>query len=73
MNAAIQTEFMLQGLYRTARLSLDQVCELIGVTKPTAYVMRSNGTFPVPMSGKPLKADIRDVAIYVDEMRGKAK
>ena len=73
MSATAQTEFMLMGLYRTVLLSLDQVCELVGVAKPTAYSQRSRGEFPIPMNGNPLRADIRDVAIYLDKRRGEAQ
>jgi hypothetical protein len=36
----------------------------------TAYNHRSMNTFPIPMSGDPLHADIRDVAAYLDRLRG---
>ena len=73
MSTSAQTEFMLMGLYRTALLSLDQVCELVGIAKPTAYSQRSRGDFPIPMTGNPLRADIRDVAIYLDKRREQAQ
>jgi hypothetical protein len=38
----------------------------------TAYNKRSANTFPIPMSGDPLHADIRDVAAYLDQIRGSA-
>jgi len=69
----MNSEYMLLGLYNSPRLSLDQVCSVIGVGKNTAYVMRSNGTFPIPMQGKPLRADVRDVAKYLDNAREKAR
>ncbi len=65
----MQTEFMLLSIYNKPTLSLEEVCKVVGVGINTAYVQRSNGTFPVPMAGKPLRADIRDVAKYLDEMR----
>jgi predicted DNA-binding transcriptional regulator AlpA len=65
----MNTVFMLLAIYDAPVLTLDQVCEVVGVDKDTAYVKRSNGTFPVPMYGKPLRADVRDVAEYMDKMR----
>ena len=69
----MQAEFMLLSIYNKPVLTLEQVCEVVGVCQATAYVQRSNGTFPIPMFGKPLRADIRDVAKYLDDMRKSAK
>jgi len=68
----MQAEFMLLSIYNKPVLTLQEVCDIVGVGINTAYVQRSNGTFPVPMTGKPLLADIRDVAKYLDEIRKSA-
>jgi len=65
----MQAEFMLLSIYNKPVLTLQEVCDIVGVGTNTAYVQRCNGTFPIPMTGKPLRADIRDVAKYLDEMR----
>ena len=65
----MQAEFMLLSIYNKPVLSLQEVCEIVGIGVNTAYVQRSNGTFPIKMAGKPLRADIRDVATYLDEVR----
>jgi hypothetical protein len=68
----MQTEFMLLAIYNKPRLTLREVCEAIGMSMKTAYNKRSANTFPIPMSGDPLHADIRDVAAYLDQIRGSA-
>ncbi|MFZ2999351.1 MAG: hypothetical protein WA071_03355 [Undibacterium umbellatum] len=65
----MNAEFMLMAIYNKPVLNLEEVCQVVGVGTNTAYVQRSNGTFPIPMSGKPLRADIRDVAKYLDKVR----
>lgn len=65
----MNAEFMLLAIYNAPVLTLEQVCKIIGIGRDTAYVQRSNGTFPIPMRGKPLLADVRDVAAYMDKMR----
>lgn len=65
----MRTEFMLLAIYNKPRLSFKEVCHALGIKEATAYTQRSIGTFPVPMSGKPLSADIRDVAAALDTMR----
>jgi predicted site-specific integrase-resolvase len=69
----MKAEFLLLAIYNAPQLTLDQVCEVVGVGKDTAYVQRSNGTFPIPMHGKPLRADVRDVAKYMDKIRETAR
>jgi hypothetical protein len=69
----MNAEFMLLAIYNSPVLTLEQVCQIVGIDKDTAYVKRSNGTFPIPMSGKPLRADVRDVAIYMDNVRKTAR
>jgi len=65
----MQTEFMLLAIYNKPRLNLKEVCEAIGMSMKTAYNQRSANTFPIPMSGAPLHADIRDVVAYLDKLR----
>ena len=65
----MQTEFMLLAIYNKPRLSFDQVCEAIGVAKQTGYNMRARSEFPIPLAGKPLTADVRDVAAHLDKIR----
>lgn len=67
----MRTDFMLLAIYNKPRLSFDQVCEALGVAKQTGYNLRARGEFPVPMSGSPLTADIRDVAAALDTLRAK--
>lgn len=66
----MNTEFMLLALYEKPRLSLKEVCHAIGMEMKTAYNKRSARTFPIKLTGDPLAADIRDVAAYLDELRG---
>lgn len=65
----MNTTYLLLSIYNKPMLNLDEVCDVVGVTKETAYVQRSNGSFPIQMTGKPLRADIRDVAMYMDKIR----
>ena len=69
----MNTEFMLLAIYNKPRLNLKEVCSAIGMSIKTAYNHRSANTFPIPMIGDPLHADIRDVAAYVDELRAAGK
>lgn len=69
----MNTVFMLLAIYEKARLTLKEVCHAIRMDVQTAYDKRSAGTFPVPMSGDPLSADIRNVAQVLDDLREKAK
>ena len=64
--------YILLGLYQKPRLNLEEVCNALGVTIGTGYQQRSRGVFPVPMTGSPLTADIRDVADALDKLRSKA-
>ncbi|CAG9178035.1 helix-turn-helix transcriptional regulator [Cupriavidus pampae] len=56
-------------------LSLDEVCDAIGIQKQTAYNRLSSGSFPIPMrkEGRNLVGDIRDVAEYLDKQRTAAR
>lgn len=66
----MNTEFMLLAVYNKPRLTLKEVCSAIGMSIKTAYNKRSSHTFPIVMAGDPLTADVRDVAKYLDEIRG---
>jgi hypothetical protein len=68
----MQTEFMLLAIYNKPRLTLKEVCQAIGMSMKTAYNKRSANIFPIPMSGDPLHADVRDVAAYLDRLREEA-
>ena len=68
----MRTDFMLLSIYNRPRIGFEQVCEAIGIAKQTGYNLRSRGAFPVKLAGYPLTADIRDVAIYLDQLRGDA-
>lgn len=65
----MNTEYMLLGLYGKPRLSLDDVCNALGISRQTVYNQRCAKTFPIEMTGNPLTADIRDVAAHLDAMR----
>lgn len=56
-------------------LTLEEVCDAIGIQKQTAYNRLSAGSFPIPMrkEGRNLVGDIRDVADYLDEQRAAAR
>jgi hypothetical protein len=69
----MNTEFMLLAIYNKPRLSLEETCEALGISAATGYTHRSLGKFPVAMSGKPLTADVRDVAEALDKLREEAK
>ena len=68
----MNTEFMLLAIYNKPRLNFEEVCQALGISKDTGYTHRSLGKFPVPMSGHPLAADVRDVAAAVDALRQQA-
>lgn len=69
----MQTEFMLLAIYNKPRLNLDETCQALGISTATGYTHRSLGKFPVNMSGNPLSADVRDVAVALDKLREQAK
>lgn len=66
---AMNTEFMLLAIYNKPRLNLKEVCSAIGMSLKTGYNKHSAHTFPIPMAGDPLMADIRDVAVHLDALR----
>jgi len=68
----IDSQWMLMALYKTPRLTFEQTCSALGISMATGYTWRSLGKFPVPMSGSPMKADLRDVAAAVDKLRADA-
>lgn len=68
----MNTEFMLLAIYNKPRLTLDEVCQALGISTATGYTHRSLGKFPVCMAGNPLTADIRDVAEALDKLRNAA-
>lgn len=65
----MNTEYMLLGLYQKPRITLLEVCHAINMEIKTAYNKRAQNKFPIPMTGSPLTADIRDVARYLDILR----
>lgn len=68
----MNTVFMLLAIYNKPRLSLEEVCHALGVSVGTGYQQRCRGVFPVPMTGSPLTADIRDLAEALDKLREEA-
>jgi len=69
----MNTQFMLLAIYNKPRLSLDETCQALGISKATGYTHRTLGKFPVAMSGSPLTADVRDVAEALDRLREQAR
>ncbi|MDQ2822139.1 MAG: hypothetical protein M3Y65_17405 [Pseudomonadota bacterium] len=69
----MQTEFMLLGIYNKPHLNLKKVCSAICMPTKTAYNKRLANAFPISMAGDPLIADIRDVAVHLDLLRGSQK
>lgn len=67
----MRTEFMLLAIYNKPRLSFEEVCGALGIAVATGYSYKCRGKFPVPMTGK--TADIRDVALVLDQMREEAE
>lgn len=65
----MNTEFMLLAIYNKPRLAFNEVCQAIGIELQTGYNMRSMGTFPIKTSGRPITADVRDVAAHLDALR----
>ena len=57
------------------RLNTEQLASVLGITKPAVYNQLSAGTFPINTykdAGKTW-ADYRDVAIYLDRCRERAR
>ncbi|WP_082793509.1 helix-turn-helix transcriptional regulator [Collimonas pratensis] len=61
--------------YERLILTLQEVCEEIGIVTGTAHNMLSAGTFPIPTrkEGRNRVADVRDVGAYLDKRREEAK
>ena len=58
-----------------ARLNVEQLANVLGLTKVAIYNQISAETFPIPVykdAGKTF-ADYRDVAEYLDTCRGRAR
>lgn len=57
-----------------ARLSVEQLSALLGITKGAVYNQMSSGTFPIRtyLDGGKRWADFRDVAEHLDAMRALA-
>lgn len=69
----MKTEFLLLTLYESNILTFEQICETLGISRKRGYNLRSEGKFPIPLLENPLRADVRDVAEYLDEIREKVK
>ena len=65
--------YMLLALYERPYLNFQETCDAIGISKQTGYNLRNNKKFPIAMLESPLRADVRDVAAYIDEQREKVK
>jgi hypothetical protein len=64
---------MLLALYGKPFLSFKETCEAIGVTPQSGYNARNQGSFPIPLLERPLRAAVQDVADYIDKQRELAK
>lgn len=69
----MQTEYLLLALYEKPFLSFQETCKAIGISLQSGYNSRCQGTFPIPMLDKPLRASIQDIAQYIDQQREQAK
>jgi hypothetical protein len=69
----MNTELMLLAIYEKPRLTFEEVCHAIGMSKQTGYNLRVQRRFPIHMVGTPLTADIRDVAAHLDDLRQEPK
>jgi hypothetical protein len=65
MNRAL----MIAAVYGKTRLSLQEVCRELNISYGTGRQWRSQGKFPVPMTGTPLAADVTDIAAYFDSLK----
>lgn len=59
---------MLAAIHGKTRLNLREVCKELNISYDTGRQWRSQGRFPIPMTGQPLAADISDVARYLDSL-----
>ena len=58
----------LMALYQKTRLDLKEVAHCLNVSYQTARHQRAQGTFPIPMAGQPLTADVSDVGRYLESL-----
>lgn len=65
----MDTRLALLAIYRKTRLTLRECADQLNVTYNTARNMRAQGTWPIPMAGSPLTADIEDVAKHLDSLK----
>jgi hypothetical protein len=61
----------LIALYGRTELTLREVANELCITYQTARNKRVNGTFPIKMRGKPLRARAADVAAYLEKRDAK--
>lgn len=59
---------MLAAIYGKTRLTLKETCKELNISYDTGRAWRSQGRFPIQMTGSPLAADISDVAAYLDSL-----
>lgn len=61
--------------YKSLTISLSDACAEIGIRPSTGANQLSAGAFPIPTSkvGGKRVVDIRDLALYIDERREKAR
>lgn len=58
----------LLAYYGKTRLDLRETAHVLSMSYQTARHRRASGTFPVPMSGHPLTADIADLGRYLESL-----
>lgn len=59
---------MLCALHGKTRLTLKEVCKELNISYATGRTWRSQGRFPIRMTGTPLAADVSDVARHLDSL-----
>ena len=69
----MRTDYMLLSIYNKPFLSFSEICDAIGVSKQSGYNARCQGSFPIPLLERPLRASVQDVAAYIDRERELAK
>jgi hypothetical protein len=68
----MKSEFMLMAIYEKSFMTFEEICKELGMSKQTGYNLRHKKKFPIAMIENPLRADIRDVAAYLDRQRAEA-
>lgn len=63
---------MLAAIHGKTRLTMREVCVELNISYETGRARRSQGSFPIPLTGSPLAADISDVASYLDSLKEEA-